>query len=94
MEVLILMSAEFLFMLQNALYIPLLHVSHPDATGDAERGGNRREDAEGNLKDGFPSFFLHNRKFFLMVSHRRCHQSHLHRQKNRRSRTPGACTSW
>ena len=33
------------------------------ATGDAERRSYRCENADGNLKDGFPSFFLHNRKF-------------------------------
>ena len=33
-------------------------------TGDAQRGGDSREDADGNLKDGFPSFFLHNRFSF------------------------------
>ena len=29
------------------------------ATRDTERGGESREDADGNLQDGFPSFFLH-----------------------------------
>lgn len=67
------MPVEFLFILQECALHPftacLLHpftacLLHPDATGDAERSGNRSEDANGNLKDGFPSFFLHNRNFF------------------------------
>ena len=55
--------SNFYLCYKRALYIPLLHALHPDATGDAERRSYRCENADGNLKDGFPSFFLHNRKF-------------------------------
>ena len=34
------------------------------ATGYAQGGGKSREDADGNLKDGFPGFFLHGVRFF------------------------------
>ena len=65
MEVLSSCRSNFLFILQECALHPFTAcLLHPDATGDAERGGNRSEDADGNLKDGFPSFFLHNRNFF------------------------------
>ena len=34
------------------------------ATGYAQGGGKSREDADGNLKDGSPGFFLHGVRFF------------------------------
>ena len=34
------------------------------ATGYAQGGGKCHEDADGNLKDGFPGFFLHGVRNF------------------------------
>lgn len=50
-------------------HLPLTDTGKPKralyqrATGDAKRGGNGRENADGNLNDDFPSIFLHNDLF-------------------------------
>ena len=37
------------------------------ATGYAQGGGKCREDADGNLKDGFPGFFLHGVRWLRLM---------------------------
>lgn len=38
----------------NVIFLTILHT-----TGDAQCGGDSREDANSNLNDGFPSVFFH-----------------------------------
>ena len=37
------------------------------AAGDAERGGNSSEDADGNLDEGFPSVLFHSDRCLRVV---------------------------
>ena len=53
---------------QNLRYLRnLREFLRPDAASDPEGSAERREDSEHNLKNLFPSFFLHNFLVFLVI---------------------------